>query len=260
MIDNLYCGFLNLDSRTDRLTHMTEQLERAGIKAIRHRGKKPQEYDLSNPKYQVMVNRTPGAVGCMEGQMEIMRTALSIGQHSLVMEDDLVFASDTQERLEYIDKWTETHIWDIIWLGGTFHVPAFWHKVGVSGMPPNCSAQLGKDCETTDDPRMIKTYGSFCTYAYIVNVDSIEKVLNMLESHMPQTIGVDYSMIALSPQLETFAFVPGCVKQIDNLSDIGTGMTVFSGFSKLNGTVENSRYWWQDKISDFDPSTFNFNQ
>jgi hypothetical protein len=62
--------------------------------------------------------------------------------------------------------------------------------------------------------------------------------------------------------LKTFAFVPGSVRQINNLSDIGTNpdgspaMTVFSGFSKLNGTEENSRYWFQDKIENFNPDTF----
>lgn len=260
MIENLYSGFLNLDSRTDRLNHMEEQFKNIhSFKPIRHRGKKPQEYNLEDSKYKVMLNRTPGAIGCMEGQLDIMRYAHEKGKNALVMEDDLVFCSDFDERLNYIDNWTQSHEWDIIWLGGTFHVPAFWHKIGMSGMPPDCSAQLGKDCETTDDPRMIRTYGSFCTYAYIVNINSIEKVVNMLEGHMPKTIGIDYSMIALSPKLNTFAFVPGCVKQKDNISDIGTGMTIFSGFSKLNGNEENSRYWWQDKISDFDPSTFNFN-
>jgi GR25 family glycosyltransferase involved in LPS biosynthesis len=260
MIENLYTGFLNMDHRVDRLDHMNKQLANVGLEAVRHKGKKPQEYNLDDPKYRTMLNRTPGAIGCHEGQVEIMKTAQSIGANAMVLEDDVVFCSDFDERLSYMDEWTKTHSWDILWLGGTFHVPAFWHRVGVSGMPPNCSAQLGKDCESTDDERMIRTYGSFCTYAYIVNAKSIEKVLKMLEDFLPQTIGIDFSMIALSPKLETFAFVPGCCKQIDNISDIGTGMTVFSGFSKLNGTLENSRYWWQDKISDFEPSTFNFNQ
>jgi hypothetical protein len=50
--------------------------------------------------------------------------------------------------------------------------------------------------------------------------------------------------------------VPGSVKQIDNLSDIGNGMTIFSGFSRLNGTEENSRYWYQENMNDFNPETF----
>jgi len=174
MVENLYMGYLNMDHRTDRLNHMNEQLKKTGLQANRHRGKKPNEYNLDDPKYRVMLNRTPGAIACHEGQVEIMKTAQSIKANAMVLEDDLVFCSDFDQRLSYIDEWTKTHSWDIIWLGGTFHVPAFWHRVGVSGMPPNCSAQLGKDCETTDDERMIRTFGSFCTYAYIVNEKSIQ--------------------------------------------------------------------------------------
>jgi len=103
---------------------------------------------------------------------------------------------------------------------------------------------------------MKRTYGAFCTYAYVVNVKSIEKILNLFDEHLHTSIGIDWLFIKLQPQLKCFAFVPGSVKQMDNKSDIGTGMTIFSGFSKLNGTVENSRYWYQENMSDFDPNTF----
>lgn len=259
MIENLYCGYLNLDSRQDRRDHMAVQLAKASINAVRHRGRLPQEFDLNDPKLNVMRNRTPGAIGCAYGQMEIMKTALEKGQNCMVLEDDVVFADDMQERLVYVDNWSKTHSFDVLWLGGTVHVPAFWHKIGASGMPPNCSLQLGYDCRATDDPRMIRTYGAFSTYAYIVNLQSIQKVLDLLEEFMPKTIGIDFSHIALGNKIDSFMFVPGCCKQIDNRSDIGTGDTIFSGFSRLNGNLENSRYWFQEKISDFDPSTFNFN-
>lgn len=254
MVENLYCGFLNMEHRTDRLEHMTYQLETAGVKAIRHRGKKPSEYDLNDPKYRTMLNRTPGAIGCHEGQVEIMKTALSIGANAMILEDDILFCSDFQERLDYIDKWTDSHEWDVVWLGASFHVnPPFWHKIGQSGMPPDCSAQLGYDVETTDDPRMIRTYGAYVTFAYIVNVNSIQKVMDYLERFMPQTIGIDFSFIAAAkyaPELKFFSFVPGCVMQRDNISDIGTGMTVWSG------QLKNGPYVFQNKMNDFKPETY----
>jgi GR25 family glycosyltransferase involved in LPS biosynthesis len=143
MVENLYAGFLNMDHRTDRLNHMEGQFQKIGLKPVRHRGKKPQEYDLNDPKYRVMLNRTPGAIACHEGQIEIMKTAQSIGAHALVMEDDIIFCEDFEKRLGYIDNWTNDHEWDVIWLGASFHVnPPYWHKFGQSGMPPDCSAQL----------------------------------------------------------------------------------------------------------------------
>jgi GR25 family glycosyltransferase involved in LPS biosynthesis len=262
MLENCYTSFVNLDSRPDRLNHMTKELGRIGIQAIRQRGIPWRECDLNSPKHQVMLNRTPGALGCHLSQVEIIKKAFEAGSNAFVMEDDLVFASDFMERMDYVSKWIAGKEWDIFWLGATFHSPAYWHKKGQSNMRPNCSAQLGKDFDHTDDPRIKRTYGAFCTYAYIVNYNSIEKILGLLDKHLHESIGIDWLFIKLQPQLKTFAFVPGSVRQINNLSDIGTNpdgspaMTVFSGFSKLNGTEENSRYWFQDKIENFNPDTF----
>jgi len=256
-LKDCYIGFLNMEHRTDRLAHMQEQLSKAGIEAIRHRGKKPEEYDLNDPKVQVMRNRTPGAIACQFGQMEIMKRGLEAGRHAIVFEDDIIICSDFQKRMNYISDWATINEWDIIWLGASFHVnPPYWHPKGKSGMPPDCSAQLGYDVLPTDDPRMVRTFGAYVTFAYIVNHNSINKVLNYLNDFMPKTIGIDYSFIAAAkyaPELKFFSFVPGCIMQKDNLSDIGRGMTVWSG------QLKNGPYVFQDKMEMFDPKTFNFN-
>lgn len=256
----IYVGYLNMDQRLDRRHHMEKELARVGLSANRHTGQPPIAYEIDHPKYATMRARTPGAIGCYEGQMAIMREALRQGKHAMVLEDDLVFCSDFNDRLEYINQWTTTETAgkeaDIIWLGATFHSPAFWHRKGGSGMRPNCSAELGRDCEKTDDPRMMRTFGAFSTHAYIVHNEAIQKVLDELERQMPTSIGIDYSFIRMQPKLYAYSFVPGCVKQMDNESNIGTGITRWSGFMKLNGTEENSRYVWQDKMSDFNPEAF----
>lgn len=257
-----YASFVNLDTRQDRLNHMQKELSRVGISAVRQRAIPWKELDTNDYKLQTMINRTPGAAGCHMSQVEVMKKAFEAGQNAFVMEDDLVFASDFQERMDYIDKFLAGKEWDIFWLGATFHSPAYWHKIGQSNMRPDCSAQLGKDFDHTEDHRIKRTYGAFCTYAYIVNYNSIQKVLSLLDTHLHESIGIDWLMIKIQPQLQCFAFVPGSVKQLDNRSDIGINRdgspahTHFSGFSKLNGTEENSRYWFQDKITDFDPNTF----
>ena len=234
----------------------------------RVRGIYPSEWEGREQWFTKMLTRPQvGAIGCYLSQESIIEQALIYKKHAWVMEDDLVFCSDFKKRIEYIDRWIRSgsgydflgqpvvgeRDWDIIWLGGTFHVGGkgpYWH-----------TDTIGRDAELTDDPRMIRTYGSFCTYCYIINRNSIEKVLNLLDEFAPQSIGIDHSMINISPKLNTFAFVPGCCKQYDNLSDqIPTRKeeTTFSRFEKLNGTIENSRYWWQDKMEDFDPLTFDW--
>jgi len=258
-----YASFVNMDHRVDRLSHMTEQLNRIGLNAVRTRGLRPEdviERKIATPKQVgTMFRRTQGAIGCHFSQVQVMKDALNVGKHAFVMEDDLVFCEDFNERMDYISKWSDTHEWDVIWLGASFHIPPYWHCIGGSkDMRNNCSAELGRDCETTDDPRMIRTFGAFATFAYIVNVNSIQKILNMFDQHIHESIGIDFLFIKLQPQLKCFSFVPGCVRQIDNISDIGNGITYWSGFLKLNGTHENSAYVYQNLMTDFNPSTFNW--
>jgi GR25 family glycosyltransferase involved in LPS biosynthesis len=252
LIDDSYISYVNLEHRIDRFTSINAQLNKHGLRAHRTPGIYPHERTQEKSGMTAMLKRKQvGALGCFLAQMDVMREAYVQDKHAFVLEDDVVFCADLKKRLNYIDKWTETHYWDVIWLGGTFHVNPPWHH----------KQDLGRDAECTDDAHMMRTYGSFCTYAYIVNGDSIPHVTHLLEGSYPWSIGIDASFIKLSPQLKTFAFVPGCAKQIDNESDQHAGaFTEFSRFSKLNGTIENSAYWFQDYMEDFDPSSFDWKE
>lgn len=252
MVENLYSSFINLDHRTDRLAHMRAQLGRVGLDAFRTRGIHWSDIPPS-PETEVMRNRTPGAIGCHFSQVKVMKDAQEQGKHALVMEDDIIFCDDFNVRLGLIDKWCDSHEWDVFWLGASFHVnPPFWHKVGESGMRPNCSAQLGYDVKCTEDPRIVRTFGAYITFAYIVNVNSMDKIFSMFDQHLHTSIGIDWLFIKLQPQLKCFAFVPGSVMQMDNMSDIGNGMTVWSG--QLN----NGPYVFQKTMEEFNPETFNW--
>lgn len=265
-------AYVNLDHRKDRRDQMEANLHLHGINAIRKRGILPEERTEDKSVMTKMLSRPhKGALGCFLAQMDIMRDALYLDKHAWIMEDDLVFCSDFNKRIEYWDNWINNVNWgmsqinelgesrfirgkrdfDVLWLGSTFHVNPPWHHVN----------DLGCDAERTDDDRILRTYGSFSTYGYIVNKNSLERVIAMLESTLPTSIGIDASFITLSPQLNTYAMVPGALKQYDSLSDQIPGkqiVTEFSRFGKLNGTEANSAYWWQDKMEDFDPNAFNW--
>lgn len=253
LLNNCFKGFVNLDHRTDRLKAMEKEFKRVGVRDY-HRvpGVLPQPY-YNDPRYSVMKNRTPGAIGCHIAQCNVMQEALKQGQHAFVMEDDLVFCNDFRERMFVIDLFCENNDWDIMWLGGTFHVgPPYWHK-----------EDLGRDAELTKYQRIVRTYGAFSTHAYIVNCKSIQKVLDLLEQNVSRSIGIDWIMIQIQPMLKTYAFVPGCVKQYDNVSDQIPGqriVTRYSKFETLNGTKENSAYWWQEYMWMFDPKTFDWKE
>jgi len=245
LIEESCIRFVNLDSRWDRLDLMTKACNEAHIPATRVRGMLPSEYKGNPKRVEVMQNRTPGAIGCWFSQVKIMQEALKQKKHAWVMEDDLIFCKDFHLRLHYMEQFlAKCNWWDILWLGATFHVnPPYWHK-----------KDLGRDAETTDDPRMMRTYGAFCTYAYVVRDRSIERVLHLLDEWLDLSMGIDWAMIQIQPQLQTFAFVPGSVIQRDNKSDIGKGMTIFSGFSKLGP------YWFAQRMEDFDPTKFEWHE
>lgn len=235
---NWYAGYLNLDIRPDRKAHMERELARVGIQAERIAGKLPSEYDLTAPKLQTIVARqkTPGAVGCYYGQVSIMERAYAKGQHALVMEDDLVFCDDFDKRLPIIEEFCNTHEWDVFWLGGCYHLNVNWHRRGHTEPAPirgKCNCTLNRDWDVTDNPRIRRTYGAWSTHCYIVNKDSLEKVLTMLEDNLHSSIGIDFEFIMLAPQMNQYIFNPGCVKQYDNQSNIGNGMTHYSHSAHL---------------------------
>lgn len=245
ILENSFISYVNLDHRTDRRDLTEKTLAQVGVSAERTRGMRPEEYTGPIERILGMWRRPQkGAIGCYFSQLSIMERALQRQKHAFVMEDDLAFCADFPERMAIIDQFCETHPWDVLWLGGTFHVnPPWWHK-----------KTLGRDAEQTDNPRIMRTYGAFCTYAYIVNLQSLPKVLPLLERELPTSIGIDYSFIQIQPKLHTYAFVPGCCIQYDHMSDIGTGMTIFSNFAKLGP------YWFQQRMAEFDPTKFNWQE
>lgn len=236
-----YASYVNLDQRTDRRERMERAAADAGLTVTRTRGILPSEFTGDPARVQRMQARTPGAIGCYLSQLEVMREAARRGQNALVLEDDLVFCRDFAARAATIDDFLNGRPWDVFWLGGTFHVnPPVWHP------------ELGRDVQLTDNPRIVRTYGCWSTYAYAVNGARVEQILTLLEDEMVNSIGIDTTFIELQPRLQTFAYVPGCIKQYDNYGNVGEGMTYFSGFATLGP------YWWQDRAEDFDPATFDW--
>lgn len=240
--------YINLDSRPDRREHMQNEFSRVHIHADRLQALLPSEVDQPADKLYTMLNRTPGAIGCHYSQVRVMEQALTAGKHAIVLEDDLVFCSDFKQRLTMLQEFMDTHTWDVIWLGGTYHNEPTWHK-SVDGKHTHtdlqmCNCDLNRDWEATDNLHVVRTYGCWSTYAYIVNYNSLPKILELLDQNVYRSMGIDWLFILLQPQLNTFAFNPGCVRQFNNQSNIGNGITDFDSFSSLGP------YWFADKLID----------
>jgi len=245
--------YVNLDSRPDRREHMERELDRVGIVAGRQRGYLPDEIEgkVVEPwRVKVMRDRTPGAIGCHCSQRAIIQRAIDRGRNVLVMEDDVVWCDDLPERVATLELFLHGREWDVIWLGGTIHInPPVWHR-----------DDLGKDAERTECPNIVRSYGAFCTFCYVVNGDSAEKIVRLLDENVHKSMGIDWLFIQLEPQLQNYMFLPGCSKQMDGLSNIGTmkngapAITTFSHFANLGP------YWFQERMEDFDAELFDWGE
>jgi GR25 family glycosyltransferase involved in LPS biosynthesis len=236
--------YVNLDNRQDRDLHMQRELALAGLSATRFNAVRPDAWVGPEHKVHAMRRRTPGAIGCHLSQMMVIRKAVESGRNVCVMEDDLLFALDIHDRLKYV----EDHLdaldpnWQVFSLGACFHIPAEWHK----------NDHLRRDVEPTSDPHILRIYGSWFTWAYVVRAEAASDVLYHLYDNMQHSWGIDHNFILLGDKLRNYCFVPGMTFQIDGRSSIGSGMTMFSEFMKLGPWVFTKR------MSDFDPVGFDW--
>jgi GR25 family glycosyltransferase involved in LPS biosynthesis len=242
--------YVNLDSRPDRREHAEQQFARHGIEVRRQRGFLPDEWPGDPADVARMRATTPGAIGCYHSQTQIIRDHARPGNVVAVCEDDVCFCEDLPKRLQYIEDhiwWDETWDWDIFYLGATFHTPGEWYKhVDCKDWGP----RLGCDAQPTTDPHFMRVYGEWGTYAYLVNGNNAGKVLHLLDENVHRSRGIDHLFIILGDAVNAYCFAPGCAWQYDNQSNIGRGVTEFSGFKKLGP------YVWTDRMEDFDPTTF----
>jgi len=246
--NDCYTAYVNLSHRTDRLTHIQNELKRVGIEAERFEALRPMDYKGEPYKVKKMMDRTSGAVGCFISQVEVIKKAKELGKHAFVMEDDLIFCDDFPRRLDYIQDFMDKNEWDIFFMGSLFHPTPWWHKAGHTNELRTCNCTLGKDFEQIGDDHIVRVYGSFSTHCWIINKDSIDKVLKYFDENLHLTIGIDHLTIMMQPYIKAFTFVGGSVIQKDNMSDIGNGMTMYSHFKQLG------QHWFVKRMDDFNTS------
>lgn len=232
---------INLDHRTDRREHMKKQLWQARIRAKRFSAYRKEDY-RGSPQDVAMMQGTPNTIGNWLSHTGVIAKGLRTRRIIGVLEDDALLCEDFCERLQYIEDEFDKP-WDIFFLGATVHVnESPWH--GLNGEHPT---PLGRDAEMTDTRHIMRTYGAFSNQGYLVNGQSAEKILEMMQERMPYSRGSDHALIQIQPELNCYCFVPGMVFQIDGPSDIGQGVTKFSSFLETLGP-----YVWANRLEDFD--------
>jgi hypothetical protein len=105
---------INLPERRDRRKAISGELERAGVPLC---AGKVEIFPAERPKKAQGFPNT-GARGCFLSHLHILQKALERGlPNVLIIEDDLVFSPDLNQRLDQVTKDLQSTNWGIVYLG-----------------------------------------------------------------------------------------------------------------------------------------------
>lgn len=185
--------YINLDHRTDRKEHVTNQLTNLGL----------QGFERFNA-----IKMENGAVGCSMSHLKILQSAVQNNwDHVLIVEDDITFLD-----LELFKANFETFLqrngnnWDVILLAG-------------NNMPPY---------DTIDDV-CIKVKRCQTTTGYLVNGHYIKKLMENVKMGLTQLIhkpashamyAIDKFWFVLQAVDKWYLIIPPTVVQREDYSDI----------------------------------------
>lgn len=234
--------YVNLAIRPKRDEYVRRECSRVGITAKRFNALTWQDYDGPELDIARMLEFSePGRIGCYLSHMTIIDGARGTQGILGVLEDDVLFCDDFSERMQYIETNFDKP-WDMFFLGSTYHInPAVWH-----------ADTLGRDFEQTEIRYIHRIYGTWNTYAYLVNRSSADKIADLMRANVHRCTAVDHLFILIEPELECYCFTPGMAFQQNGVSDIVCEYTKFSNFMRLGPYVFTRR------LEDFNYDRFDF--
>ena len=120
--------YINLEHRTDRLTHVTKELEKLGIQGERFNA----------------IKTTVGAIGCTMSHIKCLELAKARNYETVfICEDDIAFLNP-QVLLDSLQKFYEnkTIEWDVLLIGGN-NVPPYEKTTDYCIRVSNCQTTTG---------------------------------------------------------------------------------------------------------------------
>lgn len=229
-LNNIQFYCISLKDRNDRRDWITSHLNKHNINF--------QFYDAlrNNEKHKNLkfpVKYKPGNIGCLTSHYDLLKNHTN-SKILGIFEDDVQLSDDFLERMNYIENNFNLD-WDIFFLSSFYHLNDDNQKWNPEG-----------DFEFTNIKYIHRVYGSFCTHAYLVNPNSIEKILSLMEDNIHKSFAIDHLYILIQPELNCFSFTPGMATQILGKSDIDNGIKDQSKFEKIVG-----KHYFVNKLEDF---------
>jgi GR25 family glycosyltransferase involved in LPS biosynthesis len=184
--EKIYC--INLDKRLDRWNEAQEQFKKHNLDVERFPA------ILGNPE-NIPTKIIPGHVGCVLSHYNVVKKADESGFNQiLILEDDVVFCEDLQEKFNQFIKQVPKD-WDMLYFGGNHN-----------------SEPLEK---ITDN--VYKIHKTYTTHAYAIR-KPIYKVVMKMFPKLQFEVDVMYSMLQNS--FNCYVFRPHLAWQQDGYSDI----------------------------------------
>lgn len=186
---------INLKRRPDRLAEITAECKKHSI-----------DFELieavdghiafPNAPRRIM----QGALGCQASHVKALKKALYYGDNCLILEDDAVFSDDFIERFAFTYQLLPMN-WDVFFLGGSL----LWENAVLDYLP-----------------NLKRANNVLCTHAYMVNRNSIEKLLSYFESRQ---FKVDVLFTEFQKENNCFIAYPELATQRKGYSDIVDAVT-----------------------------------
>jgi len=197
--DIQHAFYINLDHRTDRKTHIEEQLYLVGINAQRFNAVK-----LDN-----------GAIGCSMSHLKILQQAIKDGlPHVAIIEDDTLFLDPGLFVMQF-NQFLKTHdTWDVVLMAGN-NIPPF---------------------QVIDDT-CVRVSHCQTTTAYIVNGHYMETLANNIKEGIQRLMrepekhimyAIDKYWLQLQKKGFWFLITPLTVVQKEDYSDIEKRVTNYN--------------------------------
>ncbi len=206
---------INLDRRPDRWTTMSEQFDRLGITAMRIPAVDARLLAAQEPQYTpVSIRRRKwgyvpdlGSVACNRSHAKALRAFLDTdASAALILEDDVILASDTPALLESVDWWPA---------GASVIRLEAGHTMGAR-------IPLWDVCAETPSGRRVHRFERWHSgaAAYLVNRATAEWMLPYLDdpsNPVTDSMWFNHRYCPLARELKALQIVPGMARQIEAL-------------------------------------------
>jgi len=201
LFENINVMYINLDSRTDRNTHVQEQLKKIGV---------------NNPERFNAIKLEDGALGCSMSHLKCIELAKKNNyEYVFICEDDIEFL-DPELFLTQLQSFLKSAIsWNVVLVAGNNMLPY---------LPANDTCIKILNCQTTTGYIVKREY-------YDTLIDNYKTgIKNLLKEPFNNEYKIDKYWFKLQRKDNWYLIIPLTIVQREDYSDIEKKVTNFKNY------------------------------